>query len=227
MAYEKVFKAKDFCASLIAGVWSMKATEYQSVKPLNCLYYWGNQKWSADCNNLYKCWIWSKGELPKNVGGYWYNPGRYGLGDVTCKQLIDACADVSTNFTNIEPGEILYIKGSTDLDGHIGIYVGDYSKVLNGVTYTWNVVESTPIWNNGIQTTYLDKNGNRFQCKGGAQAGRWEKHGKHPNIEFPSAPTPVTDDLKYSISEKNGKQILTVDGKGKFEISTTTIVKKL
>ena len=214
MAYEKVFTADDFCASLIAGVWSMKATEYKSVKPLNCLYYWGNGKWSADCNNLYKCWIWSKGELPKNVGGYWYNPGRYGLGDLTCKQLIDSCEDVSTDFSKLVKGELLYIKGDSDLTGHIGIYVGDYK--VNGLTF--NVIESSPIWYNGIQSTYVDSKGRRIRPKTGEQGGTWEKHGKAPNIEYPS-------DLKYTIKSEGNKSTISVDGKGTLEVLSTVTIK--
>lgn len=213
MAYEKVFTAEDFCASLIAGVWSMKATAYKDTYPLNCLYYWGNGKWSADCNNLYKCWIWSKGELPKTVGKYVYAPNRYGLGDLTCKQLIDSCSDVSTDFSKIQKGELLYIKGSTDLNGHIGIYVGDYQ--VEGKTF--NVIEASPIWYNGIQSTYVDSKGRRIRPKTGEQSGVWEKHGKAPNIDYGIKDVP----LKYTISTSGNTQTINViEGKGTITITT-------
>lgn len=204
MAYEKVFTAEDFCESLKAAVWGMKATEYKSTYPLNCLYYWGNGKWSADCNNLYKAFVWGKGELPKNVGGYWYNPGRYGLGDLTCKQLIDSCSDVSTDFSKIAKGELLYIKGTNGVD-HIGIYVGDYQ--VEGKTF--NVIESSPIWYNGIQSTYVDSKGRRIRPKTGEQSGTWQKHGKAPNIDYGK-----TEELPLVYTIKADKNTATIDFKG-------------
>lgn len=216
MAYEKVFTAEDYAATMIAMCWSMKATEYKATKPLNCLYYWGNGKWSADCNNLYKCSIWGLGELPKNIGGYWYNPGRYGLGDLTCKQLIESCSDVSSNFSKKVKAELMYISDPNPAWGHIGIHVGDFQKTINGKTYTYNTIESTPIWNNGIQSTYVDEQGRRFQCKGGAQAGVWELHGKAPNINYGDK---KTEPLEYTI--KSGKDFATIDFDGSGTITVT------
>lgn len=207
--------SKDYCAALKAMVWSMKATAYKDTKPLNCLYYWGDGKWSADCNNLVKASIWGRCELPKNVGGYWYNPGRYGLGDLTCKQMIDACADVSTDFSKLTPGELLYIHDTVD---HVGVYVGDY--VVEGKTF--NVIESSPIWYSGIQSTYVDNKGRRIRPKTGEQRGTWQKHGKMPWLDYEEE-KPLT----YTIKTEGNKTYLDVDGKGRFEISTTTIVKEI
>lgn len=205
-AIEQVFTAADYAETMKSMCWSMKGTKYRDTKPLNCLYYWGNGVWSADCNNLIKASIWGKGELPKNVGGYWYNPGRYGLGDITCKQMIDSCSDVSSNFLAIPQSAILYIHDTVD---HVGVYVGDYSKVLNGRTYTWNVIESSPVWANGIQTTYVDPSGRRLQCKGGEQKGAWQKFGKLPQINYGDKIIEVVEKekiyTKATLSQKDGK----------------------
>lgn len=208
---EYAMTSKDYCAAMKAMVWSMKGTYYKDTKPLNCLYYWGNGTWSADCNNLIKASIWGKCELPKNVGGYWYNPGRYGLNDLTCKQMIDACSDVSTDFSKLTPGELLYIHDSVD---HVGLYVGDY--VVEGKTF--NVVESSPIWYSGIQSTYVDSKGRRIRPKTGEQRGTWQKHGKMPWIDY-AADTDLP--LKYTV-KYDGKSttIDVIEGKGTITITT-------
>lgn len=212
MANEYAMTSKDYCAAMIAAVWSMKGTYYKDTKPLNCLYYWGNGVWSADCNNLIKASIWGKCELPKNVGGYWYNPGRYGLGDLTCKQMIDACSNVSTDFSKLTPGELLYIHDTVD---HVGVYVGDY--VVDGKTF--NVIESSPIWYSGIQSTYVDSKGRRIRPKTGEQRGTWQKHGLMPWIDYQLKPENVP--LKYTITQNGNTQTINViEGKGTITITT-------
>jgi hypothetical protein len=204
----ELMTATDYCAAMIAMVWSMTSTAYKDTKPLNCLYYWGNGKWSADCNNLINASIWGRCELPKNVGGYWYNPGRYGLGDLTCKQMIDACSNVSTDFSKLTPGELLYIHDTVD---HVGLYVGEY--VVEGKTF--NVIESSPIWYNGIQSTYVDSKGRRIRPKTGEQRGTWQKHGKMPWIDYTNGEQP----LVYTI--KADKDTATINFKGEGTVQIT------
>ena len=79
--------------------------------------------------------------MPKNKGGYWFNPGRYGLGDWNGRQILNACSDVSSNFYNLTPGEYLL----TEKEDHAAIYVGDFTGTLGGKQGTWNVIECTPI----------------------------------------------------------------------------------
>lgn len=217
MAIEVVFTQKDYVEGLKALPVTLKGSFYSNSFPQNCLYYQGNGIYSGDCwNSVVKAYIWGKGVLPKNVGSYWFNPGRYGMGDWNGRQILDHCYDISLNFEKIIPGEYLL----TEAEDHAAVYVGETKATFDGVERVYNVVECTPIWANGIQYSYLDSKGRRFQCKGGAQAGSWKYHAKLPWIEYPS-------ELSYTVKSENGKQILEVDGKGKFEISTTTIVKKL
>ena len=173
---EKVFEVKDFVEGFKALPFTLKGSLYKNFFPQNCLFYQGNGIYSADCWNLIKAYIWGKGVLPKNVGGYWFNPGRYGLGDWNGRQILDKCKDVSTSFSKVIPGEYLL----TAAEDHAGIYVGDFTHE----GHTYNVIECTPIWANGIQATYVDSTGKRYQTKGGAQAGAWQYHGKLPWVDY-------------------------------------------
>lgn len=217
MAY--AMTAEDYCASMISMVWGMKGTKYKDTYPLNCLYYWGDGCWSADCNNLIKASIWGKCELPKIKGKYIYSPGTYGLKDLTCKQMIDACADVSTDFSKLVPGELLYIHDTVD---HVGLYVGDYQ--VEGKTF--NVIESSPIWYNGIQSTYVNAKGARIRPKTGEQRGTWQKHGKMPWIQYTTNADKV-EPFTFTTKESNGKTIIEVSGTGKLEVSTKVTVKQV
>jgi hypothetical protein len=205
MAIEKVFKVFDFIEGIKAVPWTINGTRYKDNFPQNCNFCYAKGCYSADCNNFVKAFVWSRGEMAKNPGEYWYNPGRYGLGDVTCKELIEGCDDVSSDMSSTIAGEILYISDPNPKWGHIGVFVGDYTRTINGKNYTYNVVESSPAWRNGIQTTYMDANGNRYQCKGGEQKGRWEKHGKLKQVDYGVK----TEPLEYTI--KSGKDFATID----------------
>ena len=222
-AIEKVFKSEDFAIGVRETPWTISGTRYRDSFPQNCNYCYAKGYFSADCVCFVKAYVWGKGVLYNNPGSYWYNPGKYGLGDVTCKQMIDGCDDVSTDMSKIAPGEILYIKGANDLTGHIGVYVGDYTKTINGKTYTYNVTEASPIWRNGIQATYMDANGNRYQCKGGTQSGRWEKHGKLKQVDYGSNSADVP--LKYTVKTEGNKSFISVDGKGTLSVESTVTVK--
>ena len=86
--------------------------------------------------------------------------------------MIQVCREVSTDFGNMQPGELLWTKG------HVGIYVGD-----------GNAVECTPAWENGVQITVV-KN-----IKEGT-GHNWTKHGKLPYIRYEdAAETPISRNL--------------------------------
>lgn len=202
MAYEIVFTAFDFVEGLKALPETIKST-YKNIFPQNCLYNQGNGLFSADCWNMIKAFLWGKGVLPKNKGGYWYNPGRYGLGDWNGRQILNACSDVSTDFTSVKPGEYLLTADET----HAGIFVGDYK--VGGKTY--NVIECTPAWNGGIQKTYVDQQGRRFNTKGGGQLSAWKYHAKMPWIDYSSA---AQQPLTYSISADKNSAVIKFNGEG-------------
>lgn len=189
MAYYVMCTKDDFIA-FFKGLPYNIGSIYSNTFPYNCLYNRGNNIYSADCWNMIKAAIWGDLTLPQQTGEYWYNPGKYGLQDLNGYQIIQACSDVSSDFTNLTPGEYL----STPNYDHAGVYVGE---VTDGTHY-WNVVECTPIWANGIQFSWVDPDGTRRQVKGGAVSVYWAYHGKLPWVDYaatpdPPGPTPTPD----------------------------------
>lgn len=83
-----------------------------------------------DCVCLIKgvLWGWS-GNISATYGGAKYKANK--VADDGTEQIIERCADVSTDFSNIVPGELLH------KEGHVGVYIG------NGLA-----VECTPAWKN-------------------------------------------------------------------------------
>ena len=115
-----------------------------------------------DCVCLIKGLLWGwNGKKRKPYGGATY--ASNGVPDVTADGMMALCENVSTDFSNIEVGELLWMSG------HVGIYIG------NG-----QAVECTPAWKNGVQVTTV------LNVKPGT--GReWMKHGKLPWITYDAA----------------------------------------
>ena len=103
-------------------------------------------------------WGWN-GDASDVNGGAKYN----GSTDYSEEQLLNKCTEVSDDFSNIEVGEYLYMRG------HCGIYIG------NG-----KAAECTPKWKNGVQITAVHNIGKI----NGLNGRYWEKHGKLPNVEY-------------------------------------------
>ena len=202
---EYSMKSLDFAEAMKAQCWSIKSV-YKDSYPLNCNYYYGNGTWGSDCVCNIKSNIWSRCELPKTQGKFVYEPNKYGLGDLTCKEMIEACSDVTSDFSKKIPCELMYIPHETNPKwGHVGLFVGDFTKKINGVTYTYNTIESSPIWNGGMQSTYVDNQGRRFRCKGGEQSGVWQKHGRMTKwLDY-------SDQVKEVYTVKQDGSILTVE----------------
>ena len=184
------------------------ATEYK-------LGTFGNKKTNGktqwDCSDLLKGILWG---YPEN-GKYASN----GVLDQNADTIISNCLNVSNDFSNIEAGEIVWIKG------HMGIYIG------NG-----QVVEATPKWDNGVQITTC------ANVKSGSKSRKWTKHGKSPYIDYGSTtvtaapqPTPApsltpVDDWVKRLQEELNSQFgagLVVDGiKGPKTLNACPTVKK-
>ncbi len=118
-----------------------------------------------DCVGLIKgiLWGWS-GDMGRTYGGAGY--ACNGVPDYDAKKMIDACRDVSTDFSAIVDGEAVW------MDGHIGVYVG------GGV-----VVEATPKWRGGVQWSTC-ANVSPALVPGTAGSRTWTKHGKLPWVEY-------------------------------------------
>lgn len=115
-----------------------------------------------DCVCLIKgvLWGWS-GDTEKTYGGATY--ASNGVQDISADGMIRFCQNVSSDFSNIVPGEAVWMSG------HIGIYIG------GGLA-----VECTPKWKNCVQITAVGNIG----PVAGYQTRNWTKHGKLPYVEY-------------------------------------------
>ena len=115
-----------------------------------------------DCVCLVKSILWGwNGDKNAVYGGAKYKSN--GVPDIGTESMIGVCSDVSSDFSKIEKGELLWLKG------HVGIYIG------NGMA-----VECTPAWKNKVQITEVAniKNTGFFNSR------EWAKHGKLPYIQY-------------------------------------------
>lgn len=88
---------------------------------------------------------------------------NHGVPDIGADSMIKVCTGVTTDFSNIEVGEAVW------MEGHIGVYVGD-----------GKCVECTPKWTNNVQFSNL---GNISKYKTGNYRV-WTKHGKLPYVKY-------------------------------------------
>lgn len=115
-----------------------------------------------DCVCFIKGLLWDwNGDTSKTYGGATYKSN--GVPDINADQMIEACDDVSTDFTNIQVGEVVW------MEGHIGVYIG------GGLA-----VECTPKWTNGVQITAVHNIGTKI----GYNGRKWTKHGKLPYLTY-------------------------------------------
>ena len=115
-----------------------------------------------DCVCLIKGILWGwNGTSSLTYGGAKYASNN--VPDVSADQMLDYCYDVSSDFSNIQVGELLHIKG------HVGIYIG------NGLA-----IECTPIWDDGVQTTAVANIKTDSNC----HSRKWEQHGKLKFIDY-------------------------------------------
>ena len=120
-----------------------------------------------DCVNLIKAVLWGwAGDYNKSYGGAKYKAN--GVPDVSADGMIKLCTELSTDFSNIEVGEAVWVKG------HIGVYIG------NGLA-----IECTPKWKNCVQITACNCS------KSGYNRRDWTKHGKMPWIEYDMTSNPA------------------------------------
>lgn len=167
MAYR--ITAKKYTEDLEALCWM--DTFYKNVYPYNLLYCYGNDRFSADCNNLIKALV--NGREIKDAKAGSYQMDLTITGDVTELGLLNKCKNVSVDFTDMGHNpHVLY------MDGHVGTYLG-YEVEYYGEVY--NTVECTAwtgdVGHNGVIYSYVDTNGNRLNHKGGYIKSRWTKNG--------------------------------------------------
>ena len=128
---------------------------------------WDGKYWNWDCICLIKgiLWGWEADKNKPRGGGAVYTSN--GVPDIGENSMINQCKNVSSDFTNIKKGEMLW------MDGHAGVYVGD-----------GNVIEATAGWDTWkVIKSQIGKNGERtYNGKGGSR--NWEKHGFLPYVDY-------------------------------------------
>lgn len=168
-------------------------TLYDNTFPNNLLDgRWENGYFfkTADCWNYIKSALWSNCAIAysKEAGEYCYAPNSE-LGDWTGGQMLAHCYDRSTDMSNIQEGEFVYLVCN---DGsHAGVYYGEKDGKRK-------VFEFTPIWENGGMFSDIADDGTRSRY--GVKCYRWQEHGKMPWIEYPTVETalpivPPTEDI--------------------------------
>lgn len=125
-----------------------------------------------DCVCLIKGILWGwNGNKQKVYGGAKYASNN--VPDIGADTIINRCSNISTDFSKIEVGELVWTTG------HVGVYVGD------GLA-----VECTPAWKNGVQFTACNRNVEGYKRR------NWKKHGKLPYIEYEVVEEKPTDTNK-------------------------------
>ena len=109
-------------------------------------------------------WGWDA-DPEKSYGGAGYAVN--GVPDLNDAAMIESCAQISTDFSDLLVGEAVW------LPGHIGLYVG------NGLA-----VEATPNWADGVQLTACNRD------KAGYPRRNWVKHGRLPYVTYEGTPAP-------------------------------------
>lgn len=173
---------------------------------------WNGYSWNFDCVILIKAILWGwNGNKNHPHGGAIY--GSNGVYDDNCEGIIARCKNVSTDFTNIEPGELLYMPG------HVGIYIG------NG-----NVIECTAAW--GRKVLYSKVSSNGMRSKNGSVVGYWKKHGKLPYIDYSKEvvlhdPIKDANDCEVTYIVKKGDVLWKIAQKYNTSVSELARINKL
>ena len=141
-----------------------------------------------DCVNLIKGILWGwNGNRNAIWGGAVY--ASNGVPDINADAMIHRCIGTTSNFSNIQPGEAVW------LPGHIGVYVG------NG-----KVIECTPSWSDGVQETACLN----IEPIAGLNGRRWKLHGKIPYITYVGgnvAPRPQTPNKQSTTGLKGNLEV--------------------
>ena len=133
-------------------------------------------KWQFDCVLSVKSILWGF-KADKNLfrGGTVYKSN--GVADFTCNGALNYCSDVSTDFSNLVPGEYLCMKGTKY--NHTGIYLG------NG-----DVFDDTTAWGTKKAViSHIDNKGIRSYK--GKNSLKWTYHAKMKWIDYTDQPLPL------------------------------------
>ena len=180
----KVFTSKEFIDKL-----------YWLVRDVPNVYYSGsnwsklnsNGFWQFDCVVSIKSILWGF-KADKNLlrGGTIYKSN--GVADFTCNGGLDYCTNVSTNFSNLVPGEYLCMKGTKY--NHSGIYLGG-----------GKVFECTTAW--GTRKCIIsDISSDGTRSYGGKKNLRWTYHGMLEYIKYDQIPEKTIEYQAFDFKKK-------------------------
>ncbi len=155
-----------------------------------------NKGFIFDCVGLIKGILWGwHGDSSFVYGGAVYISND--VPDVGANGMIKRCNNVSTDFSNIQKGEVVW------LEGHIGIYVGEVDGVPGCV------VECTPRWNiapHGVKISGIKSLGYT-----GSYSRTWTKHGFLPFVDYTEKTEPKEEpkeEPKKETEEKGEIELL-------------------
>ncbi|MFV0519424.1 MAG: hypothetical protein ACK5LY_04015 [Lachnospirales bacterium] len=179
---------------------SQKSKQYPSWYTSNRQAYLrkliGKGYFAFDCVNVIKAILWGwNGDKSKTYGGAKY--ASNGVPDIGADTMITKCSSISTDFSKVEIGEVVWLKG------HIGVYIG------NG-----KVIECTPSFDNGVQITACGNIG----IISGLNTRKWTSHGKLPYISY------VKEDVVIKNEEDNMFKVgnLTIVNEKEYQKSAIT-----
>lgn len=175
--YKTVYASGTFGQNATNGNIDQKAKQYPkwyTTKKINSLKALSDDTRMFDCCGLIKGVYWG---FPDTV--YTSN----GLKDVNDQGLYDMSKDKSKDFSKIQVGELLWMKG------HVGVYIGD-----------GKAIEATAAWANKVQITAVGNIGNII----GLNSRKWTAHAKLPFLIYGEEKTakPTVDVSKYPILKK-------------------------
>lgn len=170
----------------------------------------GKNYFGFDCICLIKGILWGwNGDSTKAYGGAIY--ASNGVPDIGTESAISYCTNVSTDFTRIVPGALVWMKG------HVGVYIG------NG-----EVIECTGKWTNNVLKSTLQNTNTS-----GPNLRAWTKWGKMNWLDYSGvvsdggkknstpSPSPVPN---TSTSTMTTGKIIHLNNAPLFNSSTTSTV---
>lgn len=149
-----------------------------------------------DCAGFaYKAIPWGFYADPnKCYGGASWPASGQPFSELDTNDVLSICADVSEDFSNIQPAEVLYIPG------HVGIYVG--RGLVLECTTGWNM-------NRVIETIILNvaEEDHYHYCR------TWQKHGKLPFIDYEEG-NAINDELVAAMEsiERASAELVKISG---------------
>lgn len=146
------------------------------------IYACSDDTFGFDCVCLGKGVLWGwNADKNKIYGGATYKSN--GVPDFGADGAIAQCSSSSTDFSNIVPGEVVWIPG------HVGYYIGDDK-----------VIECTPAWSNNVQYSNLGNLGYKT-----GHFRTWKKHGKFKFVDYsnskpdPAPANPADEHIYYTV----------------------------